>query len=648
MLETCETDIARWREANPAVILSPDVPISAVMPATELCNWENPQKLIRLSAQVRSRTLFLRLVGVDHFTLTAQGRSQAAAFDVVLVLDNSLSMAADTILQDFLDAGMRHVSPAPTTGNATNAILAHCIHTDHQSLSDSPGNFDWGACCNDPGGNAYLYQDAGGRWLPYTDNNLNGQYDGPSENGIRDNRVDGDYSDLLCQPFRQVRDGARRFINELDFSGGDRIGLVTFNRTAQAIHPNGDPAQAPMMSSPEVAIRTLTSQAGVFSNPTGQREGCIAQQIAVQEAESRVGAQLSSPDSANLPSNLRPFSYETIAQCTDTNIGEGIRIAAEMLTDPATMRRDSIRVIIILTDGPATASFQLADSRAFGGENFGEAPRYGDFGFCPWYTFCHERISDDPLRGLGSDGRAAWFEEFTFPGDDPRNGVLDEFEIFSGWGAPDSPWLNAADTAPLPTYDECTASRQNADPVALTVRRGSDLVCNDGQPDWRHFCLDWSTDDPLSADLTANCGVTSPYDADDYARDMADWAGLIEVAPGVPGNFIALMAVGFGDGVSGDPVAASLLRYIADAGDNGVIDNNLQRDWRDDGILQYGFAESAYPPDWGGNDPCSGRVFEADAMRWCGHYFFASSESELENVFAAIRLRLNAIGLGER
>jgi hypothetical protein len=643
LVETCETDIARWQESNPSVSVPPDTPISAAMPPTELCNWDNPQKLIRLSAQVRSETLFLRLIGVDHFTLTAQGLSQAEVFDVVLVLDTSPSMAADTSLQDFLDAGMRHVSPA-SNGDGTNSIMANCFSPD------ASGNYDWGGCCNDPGGNAFVYQDADGRWLPYTDSNLNGQYDGETENGIQDNRVDGNYADLLCQPFRQIRDSARGFIETLDFIGGDRLGLVTFNRNAQVIYPNGDPSQPPLMASPEVAVRALTSQVGIYPNPTGERRGCIAQEIAVQEAEARVGVPLSSADSTSLPSNLRPFSYETIAQCADSNPGEGIRAAMEMLTDPASMRQDSIRVIIILSDGPATASRQLAESRAFGGDNFGEIPRYGDFGFCPWYTFCHDRAADDPLHGLGEDGLAAWYEEYDFPGDDPRDGVLNEFEIFRGWGEAGSPWLSvegvSPDTLPQPSYEECSISRINADPAALNVRRGSELVCNDGQPDLRHFCLDWSGAVPQG--LPNDCSASGRYDADDYARDMADLAGLIEVAPGIPGHFIALMAVGFGDGVGDDPVAAALLRYIADSGDNGIIDNNLQRDWRDDGFLEYGFDAAPYPSDWGGNDPCSGRVFEADPTRWCGHYFFAQDEAELGTVFAAIRVRLNAIGTGQR
>ncbi|NJL93776.1 MAG: hypothetical protein HC915_08595 [Anaerolineae bacterium] len=41
-----------------------------------------------------------------------------------------------------------------------------------------------------------------------------------------------------------------------------------------------------------------------------------------------------------------------------------------------------------------------------------------------------------------------------------------------------------------------------------------------------------------------------------------------------------MFTIGFGEGVSDSPTAAPLLRYIADAGDNGVVDNNLQEDWR--------------------------------------------------------------------
>src|SRR5262249_44414542 len=43
------------------------------------------------------------------------------------------------------------------------------------------------------------------------------------------NRGDGNYSDLICQPFKQVRDAARRFIERMDFVRGDRLVLVTFD-----------------------------------------------------------------------------------------------------------------------------------------------------------------------------------------------------------------------------------------------------------------------------------------------------------------------------------------------------------------------------------------------------------------------------------
>src|SRR5437763_11710003 len=83
------------------------------------------------------------------------------------------------------------------------------------------------------------------------------------------------------------------------------------------------------------------------------------------------------------------------------------------------------------------------------------------------------------------------------------------------------------------------------------------------------------------------------YDADDYTRDRADFAGLINymdkssVAPFQPkkGNFIAMYSIFFAHNkktgacegkLCGDILGVKTLRYIADAGDNGIIDNHLQ------------------------------------------------------------------------
>lgn len=50
---------------------------------------------------------------------------------------------------------------------------------------------------------------------------------------------DFDFSDAICQPFREARDAAGDFLSRLDFLRGDRVGFVTFNRQAYLVDPDG-------------------------------------------------------------------------------------------------------------------------------------------------------------------------------------------------------------------------------------------------------------------------------------------------------------------------------------------------------------------------------------------------------------------------
>ena len=70
--------------------------------------------------------------------------------------------------------------------------------------------YDYYGCCNDPDG-----------WVD----------------------ADGNYSfdDLICQPFRQARDAAEDFLGRLDFTRGDRVAFVTFDRYAYLVDPDGEP-----------------------------------------------------------------------------------------------------------------------------------------------------------------------------------------------------------------------------------------------------------------------------------------------------------------------------------------------------------------------------------------------------------------------
>ncbi len=772
-VETCETEIAEWRESNPP---SGDAGIIAAHPEwstwtteqrdelavldfmnadtsfeMELCDPVNPRKLVRVVAQIDSETTFLQLIGIDDFVITASATSETAALDIALVLDNSTSMAFDTQLVNYTNAALgagqnglgMSVPGSPNNadqlGNGSSNVRGYCAYNDG-SIND---RHQWGGCCNDPGYNARVALDeATGRWFVYTDGVIanvssmtdidsdgvldvpaggyasepNGIYDAGSDPlGVAYNHPDGFYDDLACMPFRQVKDAARNFIQRLDFVRGDRVGIVTFNSRANIIYPNlgaineddlapGEALPPPMMVSEEDAVRTLDRYVGVYVRPSGEARQCSAQNRGFFDVRDRwadpTQAGLSSNDTT-LANDLRPYAYDTIAQCQSTNVGDGLRFANALLTDPSTIRRDAVWVAILLSDGAANSSYFIRPDRVWGAPNDDETSRYGDFGFCPWYTFCLERSPDHPLhRGPGPDvgnpndvgppgnvNNALWFdglirENYDTGGNltgtvSQEDGQVQWWETFPYWqgigygdgSSVDIDWsglTGGSAPPPYPSFLECVNSYNNTT-AANTQYQPTDYLdkltttaCNDNNEDTRHFCIVWSNDPdrnglpPDLDNLSSDCGEAGRYDADDYARDMADWAGLaiLDQSQNVPGNFIALFTIGFGDmtpdsSTDGNRTAAPLLRYIADAGDNGIIDNNLQQDWRQHGPstgqLRYGFngnANGGYPSEYGAEDPCTAPAFQADPELWCGQYYYASDIDSLDEVFEAIAGRL--------
>src|SRR5262249_28166638 len=125
--------------------------------------------------------------------------------------------------------------------------------------------------------------------------------------------------------------------------------------------------------------------------------------------------------------------------------------------------------------------------------------------------------------------------------------------------------------------------------------------CVDNDPISRHFCMD--ADGKINPDASSESGTyqcDKNYDAMDYAMDMTDFAALQQYTGtrNGKGDFIAMYSIFFGPNPV-DPASLSLgvkmMRYIADAGDNGVIDNAIQRWYRDNRDA------SVNPPPYGGN-----------------------------------------------
>jgi hypothetical protein len=89
--------------------------------------------------------------------------------------------------------------------------------------------YDFYGCCNDPTVNGQIDED-------YNLTSMNG-----SPIAANNGAGNGDFrfNDLICQPFKQARDATRQFLERIDFTRGDRVAFVTFDKTAFLIDPDG-------------------------------------------------------------------------------------------------------------------------------------------------------------------------------------------------------------------------------------------------------------------------------------------------------------------------------------------------------------------------------------------------------------------------
>ena len=85
---------------------------------------------------------------------------------------------------------------------------------------------------------------------------------------------DGDFSDLVCQPFKQAKDATRLFLERIDFLRGDRVAFVTFDRTAYIMDPDGayglsgsEVNLSHMIEDEETAVNLLNQSIGVRAEP---------------------------------------------------------------------------------------------------------------------------------------------------------------------------------------------------------------------------------------------------------------------------------------------------------------------------------------------------------------------------------------------
>ncbi len=326
-------------DANPAAIPS------EVAKYQELCT-KDELKLVRVTAQINSPTIFLSLLGYPTITLTESAISQTAVIDVVLIFDVSESMLNETTYDDWdhvpnmttanptdeVKLGVRYVPPLlirddvydhvqdptdpaslPSYQNPWGKINSNTQHTLNNwtlrtlvtpdpSFRDKTIAFE--PDTTDPSGFRTVTMPIGGTtpqgrqeprefcqvrafvptvWFKspvepdlYSEysayfsgvggnvNNEVAYFQGapyfmgfvPMYNyygccndpdGLLDANGNMDFSDLVCQPFQKARNAADSFLSQLDFLRGDRVALVTFDRVANPIDPDGNGPQATMI-----------------------------------------------------------------------------------------------------------------------------------------------------------------------------------------------------------------------------------------------------------------------------------------------------------------------------------------------------------------------------------------------------------------
>ena len=500
--------------------------------------------------------------------------------------------------------------------------------------------YNFYGCCNDPTAGASV--------------DLSGDID-LSSNSADWETHDFDFSDLVCQPFKEARDATRLFLQNIDFARGDRVAFVTFDRAAYLIDPDGynygagsDSAvqaggsRSHMIDDFNVAVEVLNRVIGVRAEPnfyyTDHNSGVAAGPGGVKSVDLWEGyssgantvdadtngngeitdgevAVIGSPldadyfdspvgelragyhvrdscsffnaalpgtnsiwtdsdqpgplydvmqppiatdgswynrynDFLGAPPNLYGaiFSYENWGACRGTNIGAGLREANNALVSPLTTRQEgAVWVIVLLGDGAAGATdpipydssatgVDLADPYRRDSGNYDpvdpadpDNAEYGAYGFCPYGT------TSNPTGFTDNTG-------LPYCQDSSPN-----TRHSCNTDADSNPWIKGDD--------------REIDGVLTQYIDGNVFTATDS--DCRNY-----------------------YDADDYARDWADYVAMDRQqlsGEQLPVIFTIGFNLDYPNSGGGSSVCEAnlqmclgeeLLRYIANVGDNNQYDEN--------------------------------------------------------------------------
>ncbi len=399
--------------------------------------------------------------------------------------------------------------------------------------------------------------------------------------GLLDANGNMDFSDLICEPFQKARNAADTFLSQLDFLRGDRVALVTFDRVANPIDPDGSGPQATM-------IETEHNLADP-SDPSGNT---LLRKGAVETLHSVVGvrAEYSSYADTNhdglwdaLVDGVGNISttrtYDNLLNSVSVGDIVSNPVAGACPYDKATLDPQWLeaagqwhpdgtpRTNALLDDVVTTPDWALSGASAVSGTSFrfnsyelrascagtniggalaaGSATLYSE-GRREGAVWIMVLLSDgaagasNPVTRIGSDEdiiQPQPYEKIASAA--PSNPAVPSYVYspIAGTGGP--VWNSTTGAAGYGAFGLCPYGDNNAsaavdDPGAAELLKSVEFPeCSDLHPEYRHYCGTTAImpDDAL---VPADPTCIDYYNVDDYARDWADCIGVADL-PGATG-----------------------------------------------------------------------------------------------------------------
>lgn len=303
-----------------------------------LCTYPVTKK-VRVEASAEVQTAFLHIVGWNSFTLRASAVTEAASLEIVLILDTSYSMTYDSAIDnDKDDDGDNCADETTTTPGHIAGTATPCSDGNGKDDNWLRGIFDTGSVKYEPECNWHVPGDSGDSdvgAITQILSKLPPYYYYPTDStNINDRMVPGH----SCLPFEYVRNSAIKFVSTYVNFPYDRVSIVTFSNLVtkvQGINTQGVSDSRTETLNHLRAYDTRTGSGGSripdSTTPLGEKRLDVS----------------ASPDCTIADWKSRP------GYCEATNTGGALAEALTILNDA---RQNSLRFIILVSDGAATTS----------------------------------------------------------------------------------------------------------------------------------------------------------------------------------------------------------------------------------------------------------------------------------------------------